>query len=109
MAQRRQSRLSVAETTLPAFPPRNKRGNYPALETIAVSIARSIITERLDLGLTRAQLAKLAHVRLSTLERVEAAQGSMGPRTIDKIDDGLIRAAANRRSARAHSRKRRSA
>jgi ribosome-binding protein aMBF1 (putative translation factor) len=94
---------------MPAFPPRNRRGNYPALETIAVSIARSIIAERLALGLTRVELAARAHVRLSTLERVETAQGSPSARVIDKLDAALKRVATNRRSTRPAARKRRSA
>ena len=63
------------------------------------SIARSFIQEREAIGLTRAQLAKLAKARLSTIARIESGEHSVSVRTYDKIDRA-IQAARKRTSKR---------
>lgn len=79
--------------TLPPWPPAEANGNRPALEFIRVSIARDIITERLALGLTQKELARLAGVRQETLCRLETGKHAPNVRTVDKIDQALKQAA----------------
>src|SRR5438132_579488 len=80
---------TLAEADLPPFPEVDAKGNCPAIEFIRVSIARDVIRERMELGLTQEQLAKLAHVRLKTLSRLESGRYSPTIRAVDKIDRAL--------------------
>lgn len=70
-------------------------GNYPALEALRVSLAIDIIRHRRRVGLTQAELARRARVRLSTLMQAEQGQVSPSIRTIDKIDRALQEAESN--------------
>src|ERR1043165_1592284 len=106
MATRMRASSKSMDAVMPSFPRRNKRRHYPALETIAISIARTIIAERVDLGLTRAQLAKLAGVRLTSVELVESATGGLNGSVVDKLDAALKRASIARRASRRGGRKR---
>lgn len=90
---------------LPPLPPKNARGNYPAVEYARVSLARRVIQERVALGLTQRELAKRAGVRLATLRRFEAAQVSPSLQTVEKVDRALRDLQA---AARATKRPRRS-
>ena len=76
----------------PILPEPDANGNYPALEYAIVSLARKIIRDRRRVGLTQAELAQKAGIRLQTLFGVE--QGKNIPRvaTIDKIDRALKKA-----------------
>ena len=76
---------------LPVFPPTNARGNYPALEFTRVSIARSIIKDRLAAGMTQQALADAAGVRIETINRIEKAKVTADTATIAKIDRALKR------------------
>jgi len=78
-----------ALATMPEFPPPDADGNYPAAEYMRVSIARDIIRERVRLGLSQAELARRAGIRVETLCRIETAQRDAAPATIDKIDRAL--------------------
>lgn len=64
-------------------------GNYPAIEALQVSIARSILRHRRALGLTQADLARRAGIRPETLNRIEKAQHSPSVPTVDRIDRAL--------------------
>jgi ribosome-binding protein aMBF1 (putative translation factor) len=104
---RRLSRLAkkasgFAKTApLPSLPPADAKGNRPALEYIQVSIARDIVKERRDLGLSQEQLAALAGLRQETVSRIESGKHSPTVRTVDKIERALKQAkAAARRRAR---------
>ncbi|MGD0382223.1 MAG: helix-turn-helix transcriptional regulator [Thermoguttaceae bacterium] len=88
---------SKMESSLPAYPPADKKGNLPALDYCRVSIARDIIKERQALGLTQEQLAKLAGLRQETLSRLESGKHSPTVRTVDKIDQALKRYAKSKR------------
>lgn len=82
---------SGREDLLPAWPEPDANGNYPALESARVSIARSLIQDRRKAGLSQAQLAKLAGVRQETISRIESAKVSVTPATMAKIDRALTR------------------
>ncbi|MEN6449846.1 MAG: helix-turn-helix transcriptional regulator [Thermoguttaceae bacterium] len=86
---RRLERLAEKQSPLPPLPPADAKGNRPALEYIQVSIARDIIRERRELGLSQAQLAELAGLRPETLSRLESGKHSPTVRTVEKIDQAL--------------------
>jgi hypothetical protein len=58
---------TIAENEGPDFPPLDKDGTCEGLPFLRASIARDIIRERRELGLTQVQLAKLAGIRQETL------------------------------------------
>ena len=99
----------VAE--MPPLPASDGNGNYPAIEYLRASIARSVIRDRIALGQTQRDLARLAGVRVETLCRIETGRHTASTATIDELDRALKRAArekAERRHKRA-ARRRRSA
>lgn len=81
-------------TGLPPLPAADNEGNRPAVEYARASIARSIIQERRQLGLSQEELARLAGVRQETISRLESAKHSPTVRTVEKIDRALKRFAA---------------
>src|ERR1039458_1825283 len=81
---------------LPEFPPANAKGNFPALEYSRVSIARSIIKDRLAVGMTQKALADAAGVRIETVNRIEKGKVTPDTATIAKIDRALKRAIKRR-------------
>jgi|SRR5581483_4977972 len=87
------------EAELPELPPANADGNFPALETVQVLLARKVIARRREAGLTRQELAARAGVRVETLAQVEAGGGSPGAATLAKIERALQRGAGPGRRA----------
>lgn len=81
--------LHKADEWEPALPDPDADGNYPAIEYSRVSLARKIIRDRRRLGLTQAELADRAGIRLESLHRLEQGRVSPTVRTIDKIDRAL--------------------
>lgn len=92
---RRLERLARAaaghDSALPPLPASDKQGNRPAAEYAQASIARSIIQERRQLGLTQTELARLAGVRQETICRLESGKHAPVVRTVEKIDRALKR------------------
>ena len=82
----------LAEQTLPAYPPADAEGNRPALETVTVSIARTIIRRRKEAGLSQQELADLAGVRQETICRLESGKHSPTVRTVERIEQALEKA-----------------
>jgi len=81
---------SMDAQKLPAFPPTDADGNSPAIEFARVSIARQLITERRAAGLSQAELARRAGIRVETLSRLENAKHSADEATMKRID-GVLR------------------
>ncbi len=79
---------------MPARPQRDEKGNYPAIEYARTSIARDIVRERAEAGLTQRDLARLAGVRVETLCRIETGKHTASKATIAKLDRALRRAKA---------------
>ena len=84
----------VSETELAAlegrdFPPIAEDGTCKALSFVRASIARDIINKRQKLGLTQAQLAKLAGIRPETLSRLESGKHKPNVRTVERIESAL--------------------
>jgi DNA-binding XRE family transcriptional regulator len=86
----------VGETWEPSLPAPDAQGNFPAVEAARVLLARKIIRRRRAAGLTQADLAKRAGVRVETLSRLEHAKHSPNVATVDKIVRTLEQAEAAR-------------
>jgi DNA-binding XRE family transcriptional regulator len=84
--------LDDADPSLPALPPADENGHYPAIETARVIIARQVIRGRKAAGWTQAELAARAGVRQETISRIETGKHSPGLKTMAKIDRALKRA-----------------
>ncbi len=84
--------LQKADEWEPRLPEADADGNYPAVESLRVSLARSIIRDRRRLGLTQAELARRAGIRPESLNRIELGRVSPTIRTIKKIDQALTEA-----------------
>ena len=85
---------------LPALPKADADGNVPALAYLKAAIARDILRERKALGLTQAELAARAGLRVETLSRLESGKHSPTVRTVEKIDQVLREAAVSTRKAK---------
>ncbi len=70
----------------------NADGNYPAVECARASLARKIIRDRVNAGLTQRQLATLAGIAVEHLCRIETGKHTPTVPTIEKIDRALKRA-----------------
>jgi len=86
--------LQRADEWEPAMPAADAQGLYPARAAMAVIQARDIIRARRKLGLSQAELARRAGIRVETLNRIENARNKPNVATIEKIDRALRRAAA---------------
>jgi ribosome-binding protein aMBF1 (putative translation factor) len=84
--------MAATRTITPKFPAPDENGNFPAVQTGRVSIAREVIRRREAVGLSQKALAALAGIRLETVNRVERAQDTADTTTIAKIDRALKRA-----------------
>ena len=91
----------VAE--MPRRPKANAHGNFEAVGYARASIARDIVRERVKLGLTQRELARIAHVRVETLCRIETGKHTASTATIAKVDRALKAAAGRKRRASAKS------
>jgi DNA-binding XRE family transcriptional regulator len=76
-------------------PPRLPDGSF-TIEHVRISLANKMIAKRKNAGLTQAQLAKQARVRVETISRLENGLHMPGVRTFDKIDRALNRAKKTR-------------
>lgn len=83
-----------ADVWVPPLPEPNERGHYP-LEALDVVMADEIIRARRKLGLTQAELARQAGIRVETLNRIEQGRNSPTMRTMQKIDRALKREEKN--------------
>jgi len=93
--------LRQADEWEPALPEPDADGNYPAVEFAFASLAIEIIRDRRRLGLTQAELARRAGIRLDTLIRIESgARRPSAVRTIEKIDQALKKAEREAAKAR---------
>ena len=85
----------IGETWEPPLPKPDAEGNYPAIEAARVVLARKIMRRRRAAGLTQAELAGYAGVRVETLSRLEHAKHSPNVATVDKIVNALEQIEAN--------------
>ena len=79
----------AGEIGLPPLPPKDAHGNYPTIEAMRVTMARTIIRRRRAVGLTQVELARRAGVRQETLSRLEHGKHTASLPTIRKIEAAL--------------------
>ena len=84
----------------PTLPQADAKGNYPAVASARVVLARKLIRRRRAAGLTQKDLAKLAAVRVETLNRLEHGKHSPNVATVDKLVRALDRAEGRRNRAK---------
>lgn len=82
-------RLLAKAESLPPLPPPDERGYFPAVEYARISLARKVIQQRVELGLSQTDLAKLSGVRVETLSRIETGKVSPSIATMKKIERGF--------------------
>ena len=73
------------------MPEPNERGNYP-IEVVDVVTALDVLRTRRKLGLSQAELARRAGIRVETLNRIEQGKPPPAVAAMDKIDRALKRA-----------------
>ena len=86
--------MRKADLWEPLMPEPDEEGNYPAVETLRLSIAIDIIRYRRRLGLSQVELARRAGIRPESLNRIELGHVDPSIRTIEKIDQALRAAEA---------------
>ena len=74
------------------MPPPLPDGSY-GIEHVRISLANKMTARRKAGGLTQAQLARLARVRVETISRLENGLHMPSVRTFDRIERALNRAA----------------
>jgi predicted transcriptional regulator len=77
----------------PTIPPPNRSGRRPAAAYVLASIAREIVTDRKEAGLTQQELARKAGLRQETLSRIESGKHTPTLKTLKKIDRALGKSA----------------
>src|SRR6266568_3610822 len=85
----RSERGGRARDVLPALPPRNRSGRRPAAAYILASIAREIVADRKEAGLSQQELARRAGIRQETLSRIETGKHTPTARTLKRVDRAL--------------------
>jgi ribosome-binding protein aMBF1 (putative translation factor) len=76
----------------PPLPKADAKGNVPAVQHMRAGLARRIIRARRQAGLTQAELARRAGVRVETLCRIEKARMTPSTLVFDKLRRALERA-----------------
>jgi ribosome-binding protein aMBF1 (putative translation factor) len=64
-------------------------GNYDAIEYARLSIARKIIADRRQAGLSQGELADLSGVRRETISRIESGKHTATQQVIEKLDKAM--------------------
>jgi ribosome-binding protein aMBF1 (putative translation factor) len=93
-------KLARGEVAMPDLPPADADGNRDAIAYARVSIARTIIRDRVAAGWTQSQLAEAAGITRQVLNRIEHARVTPDEATITKIDKAMKKAVASRKGAR---------
>lgn len=76
---------------LPALPEPDAQGNVPAVEYGRKLLARRLVLARRRAGLTQAELARRANIRVETLNRLEKGRHNPDEATFTKIERALKR------------------
>ncbi|MCI0379465.1 MAG: helix-turn-helix domain-containing protein [Gemmataceae bacterium] len=89
----------LRERRLPTLPAADADGHFPAVAYARASLARKIVRDRTNAGLTQKELAKKAGIRVETLCRVETGKHTPSLATLHKIDRALNAAPVKRQRA----------
>jgi DNA-binding XRE family transcriptional regulator len=81
-----------AKGGLVKMPPPLRDGSF-TLQHVRISLASKMSARRKAVGLTQAQLARLARVRVETISRLENGLHMPSIRTFDRIERALSRSA----------------
>jgi ribosome-binding protein aMBF1 (putative translation factor) len=81
----------LGDTVLPSLPGKLPNGNYDAIAYARASLARKIIRDRQAAGLSQAELARRAGIRVETLNRIEKLKLTPSVATVGKIDRPLAK------------------
>ena len=73
----------------PPLPMPDAEGNYPAVEYARASLARKIVRMRTEAGLSQAELARRAGIRVETLNRIERGKRLPATATLARIQRAL--------------------
>jgi ribosome-binding protein aMBF1 (putative translation factor) len=92
--RREYERLVGARDELPSLPRVSSDGSLDAIAYSRASIAREVIHRRQRLGLSQADLARKAKMRVETLNRVEKCRTAPSTRTMVRIERALKAAEA---------------
>ena len=82
------------------LPAADADGNRPAVAFATATIARDLIRDRVEAGLSQKDLAERAGVRVETLCRIEKGKHVPSVRTIEKLDNALKAAKKPKRTKR---------
>jgi ribosome-binding protein aMBF1 (putative translation factor) len=82
-------RNSAGAIDLPPLPKPLANGNYDAVAYARASLARKLIRDRQATGLSQAELARRAGIRVETLNRIERLKLTPSIATVEKIDRAL--------------------
>ena len=74
---------------LPELPEPDSQGRRPAVAAARAIMARQLISERQEAGLSQAELAKRAGLRQETISRIESGKVTPTVRTMEAIDKVL--------------------
>lgn len=85
----KQYRHMGGDAIMPEFPPPSDTGNFPALETARILVARRIIAARQKAQWTQAELARRAKMRVETLNRIERGKTSADQSTLVRLERAL--------------------
>jgi len=77
---------------MPELPKPLANGNYDAIQYARVSLARKLIRDRRTAGLSQAELARRAGVRVETLNRIEKLKLTPSVARVEKLDRALASA-----------------
>jgi len=81
---------------VPELPGPDSNGNYDAVAFTRASIARGLVQDREQVGLTQKQLADAAGIRVEILNRAERGVTVPSVRTLSKIEAALKKAGLKR-------------
>ncbi len=84
------------EAGLPPLPKPRPDGLVPAIEYLDASLARKLIRARRRAGLSQAELARRAGIRIETLNRIERVKTTPSIQTVERIDRALKAADAHK-------------
>jgi ribosome-binding protein aMBF1 (putative translation factor) len=84
---------------MPDFPPPDANGNFDAVAFTRASIARGIVQDREQVGMSQRQLADAAGIRVEILNRAERGVTIPSVRTLTKIETALRKAGLKRRTS----------
>ncbi len=74
---------------LPSRPRPRKDGSVDARAAVDVSIARSLVQDRIKRGWTQTELARRSGVRVETISRIEAGKHIARRETLLKLEQAL--------------------